>query len=316
MLSALAGTLADDPETALGLAGSRAADARDGLAGRPGDSTSGSGPSAAADPGAHRRRCSATSAACAASSAWSSCSRSVCSAAAAYAPPRSPGETEAGSAHDDAERHPVLRRPHVVGRNGIDHGADTIGDAGVIRLEVERGAVGAAQGDPQGLTAMQFTHGRARYACRADSPRAAHVAGIAHRCARVKRGGSRSAAADERHLRRHHRHGLHVRVERQPRHVGRPPGRRAATSNVGSTARRSVRLQHALRHPRRHVGAGVADVDLPAGDVVRPAVERRRLGEARDACLVAVYGAERGRGEVAEMDPLLMIRPPRGVWRS
>src|ERR1017187_887603 len=30
------------------------------------------------------------------------------------------------------------------------------------------------------------------------------------------------------------------------------------------------------------------------------------------ACLVAVYGAELGRGVCAEIDPLLMIRPPRG----
>src|SRR5437660_2975638 len=32
------------------------------------------------------------------------------------------------------------------------------------------------------------------------------------------------------------------------------------------------------------------------------------------ACLVAVYGAEFGRGACAEMEPLLMIRPPRGSW--
>ena len=32
------------------------------------------------------------------------------------------------------------------------------------------------------------------------------------------------------------------------------------------------------------------------------------------ACLVAVYGAELGRGTWAEIDPLLMIRPPRGSW--
>src|SRR5215831_15760994 len=32
------------------------------------------------------------------------------------------------------------------------------------------------------------------------------------------------------------------------------------------------------------------------------------------ACLVAVYGAEFGRGACAEIDPLLMIRPPCGVW--
>ena len=32
------------------------------------------------------------------------------------------------------------------------------------------------------------------------------------------------------------------------------------------------------------------------------------------ACLVAVYGAENGRGACAEIEPLLMIRPPRGFW--
>src|SRR6478609_8007525 len=30
------------------------------------------------------------------------------------------------------------------------------------------------------------------------------------------------------------------------------------------------------------------------------------------ACFVAVYGAELGRGVCAEIDPLLMILPPRG----
>ena len=30
------------------------------------------------------------------------------------------------------------------------------------------------------------------------------------------------------------------------------------------------------------------------------------------ACFVAVYGAEFGRGAWAEMEPLLMMRPPRG----
>src|SRR5213594_1146645 len=32
------------------------------------------------------------------------------------------------------------------------------------------------------------------------------------------------------------------------------------------------------------------------------------------ACLVAVYGAELGRGACAEIEPLLMMRPPRGSW--
>src|SRR4051812_13031956 len=33
------------------------------------------------------------------------------------------------------------------------------------------------------------------------------------------------------------------------------------------------------------------------------------------ACFVAVYGAELGRGVCAEIEPLLMIRPPRGFCR-
>ena len=32
------------------------------------------------------------------------------------------------------------------------------------------------------------------------------------------------------------------------------------------------------------------------------------------ACLVEVYGAELGRGAWAEIEPLLMILPPRGSW--
>ena len=34
------------------------------------------------------------------------------------------------------------------------------------------------------------------------------------------------------------------------------------------------------------------------------------------ACFVAVYGAEFGRGAWAEIEPLLMIRPPRGLCAS
>src|SRR6516162_8652529 len=37
-------------------------------------------------------------------------------------------------------------------------------------------------------------------------------------------------------------------------------------------------------------------------DLVRPVI----------ACLVAVYGAEKGLGVCAEIEPLLMMRPPRG----
>ena len=37
-----------------------------------------------------------------------------------------------------------------------------------------------------------------------------------------------------------------------------------------------------------HVGGGVADVDLPAGDVVGPPVQRRAFVSPVIACLVAV----------------------------
>ena len=47
----------------------------------------------------------------------------------------------------------------------------------------------------------------------------------------------------------------------------------------------AVGLRHALRHPRRHVGQRVADVDLAARDVVLAAVERRRLGQPGDRVL-------------------------------
>jgi hypothetical protein len=51
---------------------------------------------------------------------------------------------------------------------------------------------------------------------------------------------------------------------------------------------RAVGLRHALLHPLGHLGGGVADVDLAAGDVEGAAVERGRLGQPVIACLVAV----------------------------
>ena len=79
---------------------------------------------------------------------------------------------------------------------------------------------------------------------------------------------------------------------------------------------RAVRLRHALRHAGRPFGVSALPMSIwpqamsyfrPSSDVdlVRPVI----------ACLVAVYGAEFGRGAWAEIEPLLMIRPPRGVLR-
>jgi hypothetical protein len=43
------------------------------------------------------------------------------------------------------------------------------------------------------------------------------------------------------------------------------------------------------------------------------AVQRGRFGEAGDGVLGGGVGAERGRGACAEIEPLLMMRPPCGA---
>ena len=58
----------------------------------------------------------------------------------------------------------------------------------------------------------------------------------------------------------------------------------------------AIGLQGAYAQTRAHVGGGVANVDLAAGDVVGAAVERDALVRPVIACLVEVYGAECGRG--------------------
>src|SRR5262249_33695141 len=62
---------------------------------------------------------------------------------------------------------------------------------------------------------------------------------------------------------------------------------------------------------------GVAALRLPTGRRVwsssRPSGGVAWVGRVL-ASWVAVYGAESGRGVCAEIEPLLMIRPPRGFW--
>ena len=57
-------------------------------------------------------------------------------------------------------------------------------------------------------------------------------------------------------------------------------------------------------------GIGLIRQRIPLADIVeaKPAM---RVSPVM-ACLVDVYGAELGRGTSAEIDPLLMMRPPRG----
>ena len=50
----------------------------------------------------------------------------------------------------------------------------------------------------------------------------------------------------------------------------------------------AVGLHLAVGRARRHRRRGVADVDLAGADVVLPAIQRDRFGQAGDACLVAV----------------------------
>ena len=53
---------------------------------------------------------------------------------------------------------------------------------------------------------------------------------------------------------------------------------------------RPVGLRHAAGHPLGHLGGGVADVDLPAGDVELAPFQRQRLGDPRDRVLGRVVG--------------------------
>ena len=94
----------------------------------------------------------------------------------------------------------------------------------------------------------------------------------------------------------------------------RPPGPRARHPWL-ARAGPAVGLRHARLMPLGHLGVCVADVDLPAGDVVLAPFEGERLGQAGD-CVFGrgVWRAIPGAGLCAEIEPLLMIRPPRGRW--
>ena len=46
---------------------------------------------------------------------------------------------------------------------------------------------------------------------------------------------------------------------------------------------RPVGLRHALCHWHRHFGQRIADIYLPADNVIRPAIKRQRAGQAGNA---------------------------------
>ena len=69
-------------------------------------------------------------------------------------------------------------------------------------------------------------------------------------------------------------------------------------------------LQHSGAHAVGHGGGGVADIDLAAGDIEGAAVEGDGFGESGDGVFGGGVGGRKGRGTWAEMEPLLMMRPP------
>ena len=74
-----------------------------------------------------------------------------------------------------------------------------------------------------------------------------------------------------------------------------------------------VRLTRSSGDPGRHVRGGVADVDLPAGDVVRAPVQRQRLRQPGDRVLRrGVGGAARPRGVRGDR-PVVDDPPARGA---
>ncbi len=100
----------------------------------------------------------------------------------------------------------------------------------------------------------------------------------------------RSPSPNKRHLRRHHGNELHVGLERKAGHVDH------GASNIVDIHRRldfdrAVGLRHTLFHARRHIGRGIANVDLAAGDVVFAPIEGRRFGQPGDG----VFGGRIGR---------------------
>ena len=125
---------------------------------------------------------------------------------------------------------------------------------------------------------------------------------------------------DIRHLGGHHGHEQHVGVERQAGHVDHGVGD-AADVHHRFGGDRAVGLRHADGHRRGHLGQRVADVDLAAGDVEGPAVERQRLGQAGDGVLGRRIGnrarARRMRRDRAVVDDAAAHRllPAHGAKR-
>ena len=120
------------------------------------------------------------------------------------------------------------------------------------------------------------------------------------------------------------RHKLDVGFQRQRGHVGDRVADELGIHH-GFGLDRTVRLRDARLHAPAHGGVRIADVDLPAGDVVGASVERGRLREARHGVLGRRVGdRERPRGmgrDRAVVDDAaaarrLVLHDPEGVLRA
>src|SRR5262249_49561569 len=92
---------------------------------------------------------------------------------------------------------------------------------------------------------------------------------------------SSSTPPDERHLRRHHGHKLHVGFERKICHV------KYRVANVLQihtrlNGNRSVRLRSTGRHSLGHFSCRVSDIDLSASDIVLSPIERYTFCQPRN----------------------------------
>ena len=93
-----------------------------------------------------------------------------------------------------------------------------------------------------------------------------------------------SSPSDKGHFCRHHCHAQHVRIKREIGHVEHGIGdvlyiHHRLDGNL------SIRLRHALGHPRGEISAGIANIDLPTGNIVLSPIQRCRFGESREGML-------------------------------
>ncbi len=127
-----------------------------------------------------------------------------------------------------------------------------------------------------------------------------------------KRCPSALPASDQRHFSCHDRHRQYVRVQWQACHID---------NSIANVMRRygwltgdlAICLHHAARHFRSHLSRGIANIDLPTSNIERSAIQRRRFGRCRSRHVLSPYRALYwARGVWAEIEPLLIMRPPRG----